>query len=123
FTYEITRPTQRTILGVKPGTTELIPDLAASMPTVAKDGLTVTVHLKQGIRFSPPVNREVTSADVKYAIERGFSASVANGYAAAYFGVLQGAPTTPPATPQPISGIETPDAHTLVFHLTHPDGI
>jgi len=123
FTYEITRPTQRTILGVKPGTTELIPDLAASMPTVSKDGLTVTVHLRQGIRFSPPVNREVTSADVKYAIERGFSASVANGYAAAYFGVLQGAPTTPPATPQPISGIETPDAHTLVFHLTHPDGI
>jgi peptide/nickel transport system substrate-binding protein len=123
FTYEITRPTQRTILGVKPGTTELIPDLAASMPTVSKDGMTVTVHLKPGIRFSPPVNREVTSADVKYAIERGFSASVANGYAAAYFGVLQGAPTTPPATPQPISGIETPDAHTLVFHLTHPDGI
>jgi peptide/nickel transport system substrate-binding protein len=123
FTYEITRPTQRTILGVKPGTTELIPDLAASMPTVSKDGLTVTVHLRQGIRFSPPVNREVTSADVKYAIERGFSASVANGYAAAYFGVLQGAPATPPATPQPISGIETPDAHTLVFHLTHPNGI
>jgi len=123
FTYEITRPTQRTILGVKPGTTELIPDLAASMPTVSKDGMTVTVHLKPGIRFSPPVNREVTSADVKYAIERGFSASVANGYAAAYFGVLQGAPTTPPVTPQPISGIETPDAHTLVFHLTHPDGI
>jgi peptide/nickel transport system substrate-binding protein len=123
FTYEITRPTQRTILGVKPGTTELIPDLAASMPTVSKDGLTVTVHLRQGIRFSPPVNREVTSADVKYAIERGFSASVANGYAAAYFGVLQGAPATPPATPQSISGIETPDAHTLVFHLTHPDGI
>jgi peptide/nickel transport system substrate-binding protein len=123
FTYEITRPTQRTILGVKPGTTELIPDLAASVPTVSKDGLTVTVHLRQGIRFSPPVNREVTSADVKYAIERGFSASVANGYAAAYFGVLQGAPTTPPATPQPISGIETPDANTLVFHLTHPDGI
>jgi len=123
FTYEITRPTQRALLGVKPGTTQLIPDLAASMPTVSKDGLTVTVQLKQGVRFSPPVNREVTSADVKYAIERGFSASVANGYAAAYFGDLQGAPTTPPATPQPISGIETPNPSTIVFHLKHPDGI
>src|SRR5919197_2504661 len=123
FTYEITRPTQRALLGVKPGSTDLVPDLAASMPTVSADGKTVTVKLKHGIRFSPPVNREVTSADVKYAIERGFSASVANGYAAAYFGVLQGAPTTPPKFPTPISGIETPDKFTLVFHLTKPDGI
>jgi peptide/nickel transport system substrate-binding protein len=123
FTYEITRPTQRALLGVEPGTTDLIPDLAASMPTVSADGKTVTVKLKHGIRFSPPVNREVTSADVKYAIERGFASSVANGYAAAYFGVVQGAPTTPPSVPTPISGIETPDRYTLVFQLTKPDGI
>jgi peptide/nickel transport system substrate-binding protein len=123
FTYEATRPTQRALLGVQPGTTNLIPDLAQSMPTVSSDGLTVTVKLKHGIHFSPPVNREVTSADVKYAIERGFSASVANGYAAAYFGVLQGAPTTPAKFPTPISGIETPDRYTVVFHLTKPDGI
>ena len=31
--------------------------------------------------FSEPVNREVTSKDVKYAIERAFTANVANGYA------------------------------------------
>jgi peptide/nickel transport system substrate-binding protein len=123
FTYEITRPTQRALLGVQPGTTNLVPDLAASMPTVSSDGKTVTVKIKQGIKFSPPVNREVTSADVKYAIERGFSASVANGYAAAYFGDLVGAPTTPPKFPTAISGIETPDKDTLVFRLTNPDGI
>jgi peptide/nickel transport system substrate-binding protein len=123
FTYEITRPTQRFLLATKPGTTELVPDLAASMPTVSKDGKTVTVELKTGVRFSPPVNREVTSADVKYAIERGFSASVANGYAAAYFSAIQGAPKTPPAFPQPISGIETPDPHTIVFHLVRPEAV
>jgi peptide/nickel transport system substrate-binding protein len=123
FTYEVTRPTQRALLGVQPGSTDLVPDLAASMPTVSSDGKTVTVKIKQGIRFSPPVNREVTSADVKYAIERGFAASVANGYAAAYFGDLQGAPTTPPKYPTPISGIETPDKYTLVFHLAKLDGI
>ena len=50
--------------------------------------------------FSPPVNREVTSADVKYAIERGFSTSVANGYAAAYFGVSRARPKTPPTYPR-----------------------
>ena len=38
------------------------------------------------------MNREVTSKDVKYAIERGFNKDVANGYARAYFGNLEGAP-------------------------------
>ena len=87
FSYEITRPTQRSLLNDKPGTVQLQPDLAAAMPQVSKDGKTVTVELRQGVRFSPPVDRAVTSADVKYAIERGFATSVANGYAAAYFGV------------------------------------
>jgi peptide/nickel transport system substrate-binding protein len=123
FTYEITRPTQRTLMSAKPGTVELQPDLAASMPQVSKDGKTVTVKIRQGVHFSPPVNREVTSADVKYAIERGFATSVANGYAAAYFGVIQGAPNTAPQFPEPISGIETPDPSTLVFHLTRPEAV
>jgi peptide/nickel transport system substrate-binding protein len=123
FTYEITRPTQRFLLVPKPGSTELMPDLATTMPTVSADGKTVTVTLKQGVRFSPPVNREVTSADVKYAIERGFATSVANGYATAYFSAIEGAPMTPPSFPQPISGIETPDAHTIVFHLVRPEAI
>jgi peptide/nickel transport system substrate-binding protein len=123
FSYEITRPTQRALLGAKPGTTEVEPDLAARMPTVSKDGKTVTVTLKQGVRFSPPVNREVTSADVKYAIERGFATSVANGYAGAYFSVIQGAPKSPPAFPEPISGIETPNDQTIVFHLVRPEAV
>ena len=123
FSYEITRPTQRALLVAKPNSIDLQPDLAASMPQVSKDGKTVTVTLRPGVRFSPPVNREVTSADVKYAIERGFSTSVANGYAAAYFGVLEGAPTTPPSFPEPISGIETPDTHTIVFHLSRPEAV
>lgn len=123
FTWQITRATQRTLLSVRPGTVQLVPDLAASMPTTSPDGKTVTVHLKHGIKFSPPVNREVTAADVKYAIERGFAASVANGYASAYFGVIQGAPKTPPKYPQPISGITTPDRYTIVFHLTRPEAI
>ena len=44
-----------------------------------------------GVRFSPPVNREVTSQDVKYAIERGFFSTVANGYAQAYLCDIVGA--------------------------------
>jgi peptide/nickel transport system substrate-binding protein len=123
FTYEITRATQRYLLIPRPGSTAVMPDLAARMPKVSADGKTVTVELKHGVRFSPPVNREVTSADVKYAIERGFASSVANGYAGAYFSVIQGSPKTPPLQPQPISGIETPNRYTIVFHLTRPEAV
>src|SRR4029453_1375640 len=72
FSYEITYATQRTLLAYKPNSVDAVPDLAARMPTVSNGGRTVTVHIRSGVRFSPPVNREVTSADVKYAIERGF---------------------------------------------------
>jgi peptide/nickel transport system substrate-binding protein len=92
------------------------PLLAESDPQVSEDGCTVTVTIKEGVKFSPPVDRAVTSADVKYAIERGFFNSVNNGYAGAYFGDLRGAEVgAKPGTEIP--GIETPDDKTVVFNL------
>jgi peptide/nickel transport system substrate-binding protein len=123
FTYAITYVTQRPLLAYKPNSVKPVPDLATAMPTISKDGLTVTVHIHNNVKFSPPVNRVVTSADVKYAIERGFDSSVANGYASAYFGVLKGAPTKPTTKTPNISGIETPNKTTIVFKLIHPSGV
>jgi len=123
FSWEIIYPVNRPLYGYKAGSNKVIPDLAESSPVISADGKTFTVHLRKGVRFAPPVNREVTSADVKYAIERGFSQSVPSGYAGAYFSVIDGAPTTSPATPQPISGITTPDKYTIVFKLTKPSGV
>jgi peptide/nickel transport system substrate-binding protein len=123
FSYEITYATQRPLLAYKPNSVNAVPDLAARMPTVSNDGRTVTVHIRKGVRFSPPVNREVTSADVKYAIERGFDTSVASGYVSAYFGDLVGAPTKPAHKVPNIRGIETPNPTTLVFRLRHPSGV
>jgi peptide/nickel transport system substrate-binding protein len=98
----------------------VIPDLAESAPDIAEDGCTVTVKIKPGIKFSPPVDRAVTSKDVKYAIERGFFNSVNNGYAGAYFGDIKGAKVgAKPGTT--ISGITTPDDATLAFALTKRD--
>ncbi len=77
-------------------------DLAEADPEIAEDGCTVTVKIKTGVKFSPPVDREVTSKDVKYAIERGFFNSVNNGYAAAYFGdsrAPRSAPSRAPRSP------------------------
>ncbi|HEY7281036.1 MAG TPA: hypothetical protein VID47_05510, partial [Actinomycetota bacterium] len=39
----------------------LVPDIAASNPDVSADGLTYTFHLKTGVKFGPPINRDVTS--------------------------------------------------------------
>jgi len=123
FSWEIIYPVNRPLYGYKAGSNKVIPDLAESDPVISTDGKTFTIHLRKGVRFAPPVNREVTSADIKYAIERGFSQSVPSGYAGAYFSVIDGAPTSPPATPKPISGIQTPDKYTIVLKLTKPSGV
>jgi peptide/nickel transport system substrate-binding protein len=99
------------------------PDLAEGAPQVSSDGKTVTVKLKQGIKYGTNgqtaiTGKEVTAADVKYAIERGFNPHVANGYLASYFPIA-GAEK---AKGGPISGIQTPDKSTLVIKLNKDFG-
>ncbi|WCB93329.1 Oligopeptide-binding protein OppA [Baekduia alba] len=99
-----------------------VPDMAAAAPKISPDAKTVTVRLRTGVRYAPPVDRAVTSADVKYALERFFSVNVGGQYPG-YFQVIQGAPAKPTTGVKPIAGIATPDAHTIVFHLTKPTGV
>jgi peptide/nickel transport system substrate-binding protein len=93
------------------------PDLAEGDPEISEDNKQVTVKIKTGIKYAPPVDREVTSKDVKYAIERAFSENVPSGYATSYFADIVGAPDTPTKGVKQISGIETPDDQTIVFKL------
>jgi peptide/nickel transport system substrate-binding protein len=112
--------TQRPLYNYKPDdATTLVPDSASAAPEVSADAKTITIKIRPGVKFSPPVNRAITSKDVKYAIERGFFNTVNNGYAGAYFGDLEGAKVgvKPGKT---ISGLETPDDQTLIMHLTKP---
>jgi peptide/nickel transport system substrate-binding protein len=119
--YEIMYATQMPLYEYLPNTsTTLSPMLASGMPIVTDGGKTVTVHIKDDVHFSPPVNRLVTSADVAYAIERGANPNVANPYFIPYFGDIVGAAK---ATGGPIAGIVTPNATTIVFHLTQPTAI
>jgi len=126
FTYMMDEATQRGLMGWQPQDTQPTPDLADGPPEVSSDNKTVTFHLRSGVKFSPPVNREVTSKDVKYAIERSIMPGVANGYTATYLGALQGlkqaqaAVKKDPTVAPNISGIQTPDDHTIVFKLTKP---
>lgn len=116
--YEVVYATQRPLYSHKPNQLgEVTPDMASGPPQISSNGETVTVHIRSGVHFSPPVNREVTSADVAYAIERGANPNVANPYFSNYFGSLQGAKT---ANGGPFPGITTPNSHTIVFHLVEP---
>src|SRR5690349_14850638 len=69
--------TQKPLYSYKPDDPiKMVPDLAEGEPQVSEDGKTVTIKIKQGVKYSPPYNEEVKAADVKYAIERGFFNSV-----------------------------------------------
>jgi len=98
-----------------------VPDLATGPPTVSSDGLTYTIHLRSGVKFGPPVNRSVTSADIAYEFERINMPSLAPVYGFYYYGVIKGMDGTAKKI-APISGITTPDPQTIVFQLTQPTG-
>ena len=116
--YEVMYATQRPLFSYKPNTfSSPSPDMASEPAQVSSDGKTITVHIRKGVHFSPPVNREVTSADVAYAIERGANPNVANPYFQSYFSSLVGASK---ANGGPFPGITTPNKDTIVFHLSEP---
>jgi peptide/nickel transport system substrate-binding protein len=116
--YEAVYATQRPLYSYKPNTfSQVTPDMAESMPEISSDAKKVTVHIRHGVHFSPPVNREVTSADVAYAIQRAANPNVANPYYLGYYKAVEGMPN---ASGGPIKGITTPDKYTIVFKLTEP---
>jgi peptide/nickel transport system substrate-binding protein len=119
FGYMVAFATNRTLYSFKPNdSVHPVPDLATGPPEISADNKTITVHIKPGIKYAPPVNREVTTKDIKYAFERAFSKEVPSGYAGAWFSSIVGTPEkVNTGDIKPISGIETPDDHTIVFKL------
>lgn len=99
----------------------IAPDLADGAPQISEDRMTVRIRIRGNVRYAPPVNRVVRSADVKYAIERAFSRNVANPYADRYLSALVGAPRAGAGPVRSIPGILTPDDRTIVLRLTRPE--
>jgi peptide/nickel transport system substrate-binding protein len=121
--YMVSYPTQRTLYSFKPDdSAKPVPDIAEGDPQVSADKKTITVKIRKGVKFSPPVNREVTSKDIKYAFERFFSVNVGGQYGS-YFTSIEGAPSSPTKGVKPISGITTPDDQTIVFKLKEPAAV
>lgn len=98
---------------------KIVPDLAAGMPKVSNGGKTYTFKLKSGIKFAPPINREITSKDIAYAINRLANPKNGGQYAFYYTDIVGWANG---AKGKPVTGVKTPNAKTLVINLTAPSG-
>lgn len=91
------------LMDYKPGTTELVPDLAESYE-ISEDGKTFTFKLRDGAAFTN--GRAVTADDVKYSIERVLDPATQSP-GAGFFGS--------------IDTIEVVDPKTIRFNLSRPD--
>ena len=91
----------------KPGTTDLVPDLATDMGTISRDGLTYTFTLKDGIKFGDgtPLTATVYAAQLNRLLTIGPKCpnDVADSLAVPY-----------------VKSITAPDDKTIVFTLTTP---
>jgi peptide/nickel transport system substrate-binding protein len=102
------------------GGSRLRPDLAESLPEVTTDGLTWTFRLRRGLRYGPPfADTEILTPDIVRALERAARRWEAGGY---LYQHIEGFSDVSEGKAESISGLETPDDHTLVVHLDQPSG-
>jgi peptide/nickel transport system substrate-binding protein len=122
-TEELGQTTTRTLYGWKPDDTSPRPDLAEALPKASNGGKTLTIKIKSGIKYSVPLqNRTVKAADIKYALERCFLPQVANGYQGSYYSDIVGNKEFQSGKANEVSGIQAPNATTLVIKTTVPVG-
>jgi peptide/nickel transport system substrate-binding protein len=122
---ELGNTTQRQLYGWKPSETTPTPDLATALPQVSDGGKTITIKIRPGIKYSPPLQtRTVKAADVKYALDRCIKPEpVENGYSGSYYSTIVGAQDVIDGKADEVKGITAPDDATLVIKTTDPTGI
>ncbi|HET6476656.1 MAG TPA: ABC transporter substrate-binding protein [Thermoleophilia bacterium] len=104
--------------------TELVPCLATEVPSTANggisaDGKVYTFKLREGVRFQPPVSREVTASDFKYSFERMMKEPRAPA-TSFYMGVV-GSGAFVRYKAQEITGFKVVDDFTVEITLKRPD--
>jgi peptide/nickel transport system substrate-binding protein len=127
FTWMITTAGHRQLLSWAPDDVEqATPDGAEDYPEVSDDNQTLTFTIRDGMKFAPPVDREITAADYEYAIERALLPGVANGYAGYLSDIVgfedaQDAAAKDPTGGAPdIEGVTATDDKTLEVQLDKP---
>jgi len=94
-----------------------VPDLAASWK-ISNGGKTYTFNLRHGVKFAPPLSREVTATDILTAMKRLANPKDGAEYAF-YYSPIKGFDA---GKGKSISGIKIPNPYTIVFNLTKPTG-
>lgn len=98
---------------------EIVPDLAADMPTVSEDGLIYTIPLKQGVLFHN--GRELVAADVKYSLERNAKPDSGTWNATAPLSNIVGGQAVIDGEADTAEGISVIDDYTLEVEVVEPD--
>ena len=98
---------------------KLEPILAAAMPTISSDGLTYTIPLRKGVRFAPPIGRELTANDIRFSFERMLRTPQAPG--TSFYENIVGVPDFVAGKGAHVSGFPIVDPSTIEIHLARPD--
>ncbi|MYT71650.1 MULTISPECIES: ABC transporter substrate-binding protein [unclassified Streptomyces] len=100
---------------------KVVPDLATDLGTPSKNATVWTYHLKDGLKYED--GTEITSADIKYGIERSFAAELSGGAPYLRDWLIGGADYQGPYKDKKgLDSIGTPDEKTIVFHLNKSEG-
>ncbi|WP_375386898.1 ABC transporter substrate-binding protein [uncultured Amnibacterium sp.] len=99
---------------------KVVPDLATTTGEASDGGRTWTYTLKDGLKFSD--GSAITSAAIKYGIERSFSDQLQGGLSYHKTLLEGGDAYQGPFDGKQLGSIETPDAKTIVFHLNKAFG-
>ena len=118
--FQVIYATQTPLYAPKPDEEEAEPALADGEAQISDDQKSVTVKLKKGVKFGPPVNRDVEAKDIKYAFERAATSNVPNQYTT-YFNFIEGFPKKPGKL-QDIPGIVVDNPNQITFKLTQAQG-
>ncbi len=100
-----------------PGT-ELIHDLATDLPEISSDGLTYSLTLRKGMKYSD--GQPIVASDFKFAVERLFTTDSGGSV---FYETIEGATEFADGKADHISGITTNDqTGEITIKLTQPSG-
>lgn len=120
--------------------TTAVADLATEMPTtgnggVSADGMTYTIHMRPGVEWNTSPTRDVTAQDAVRGLKRTCNPVLPFGGTPDFITLIVGyqqfctgfakTGTSPAAMAEymkthQIVGVSAKDAHTVVYHLSHP---